>query len=135
MKKTNSNITVNEVYNNINIDFNNKTIEITNKLSQAVIIPKGTAYETFTKIRATYPDYSVKVIKREVKKSKNSTSKITYKTMLEYLERVHPEDVAALEEMHDSVLVDKLTGKETRLHNFFEIKKWFMENYGAEIAA
>lgn len=135
MKKFNSKFDTSEVLANINIDFNNKTIEISNKLAQAVKIPKGDAYKAFTEFRAAYPGFDVKVIKKEVRKPRNSTSKITYNTMVDYVKRVHPEEVKELVEMHDAKKVDALTGKEKSVYSFFEIKRWFMDKYGTELAA
>ena len=101
-----------------NLNFEAKTIELTESFAKKARVYKSSAYDELMKVQNDHPSFKIVVLKSVPKK--NTTVKgIDYVYMRKYIEN-HDESKELLKEF------DKLKNAKTP---FFEVKAWFLEHY------
>ena len=114
---------------NINVNFANNTIEITNVFAKSASKYGTQAYNELNIARKDFPTF--KVVVMAAKKNNAKNSKVTLADIKRYIEFHDDEEKSKMQEF-DRLCNGKANG-ELRNKSFFEIKKWFFENF-AEVA-
>lgn len=110
--------------NAVRIDHEERTIVITKKYAKAASVYNSTAYKELKKIKSDNSNYQV--IVREVSKKTSVSSRLTLRTMENYI-KMHDDDGKIMEEFKSKR--DEKAGENLEKTTFFEIKKWFFATY------
>lgn len=140
-------MTAEEARNAIRINEENKTLEITKRLSDAASKIGTPAFEELYKVKAMFPGYEVKVVKKNNGTSRrkivdknggininNYLRKITYADMRAYIEEKHSEDINLFNDM-TAKMEKYVNGKKqmVSVNSYMKVKNWFIEKYGREM--
>ena len=113
---------------NVKVLFAENVIEINKIFDKARSNPLSDEYALLQKIRADYPNFTVRV--RQIKKNaaKESYPGLTYEYMRDYiiLHSTPEEELAAVAEFEEQILISKCHSKANR---YPVIKKWFLAKY------
>ncbi len=113
---------------NVKVLFAENVIEINKIFDKARSNPLSDEYALLQKIRADYPNFTVRV--RQIKKNaaKESYPGLTYEYMRDYIIlHTAPEDeLEAIAELEELILISKCQAKGKR---YPTIKKWFLAKY------
>jgi len=110
--------------NAVRINHNERTIVITKKYAKLASVYDNTEYRQLEEIKKVYPNYQV--IVREVSKKSSVSSRLTLRTMENYI-KMHDDDGKIMEEFKK--MRDEKAGENLEKTSFFEIKKWFFATY------
>jgi len=110
--------------NAVRINHDERTIVITKKYAKAASVFNSPAYRELRKIKSDNPNYQV--IVREVSKKSSVSSRLTLRTMENYI-KMHDSDGKIMEEFKN--MRDEKAGENLEKTSFFEIKKWFFATY------
>ena len=110
--------------NAVRINHDERTIVITKKYAKAASAYNSNAYRELRKIKSENPNYQV--IVREVSKKSTVSSRLTLRTIENYI-KMHDADGKIMEEFKNKR--DEKTGENLEKTSFFEIKKWFFATY------
>ena len=112
----------------IRLNHFDKEILISKSFQKAAMNPNSTEYKDLAEVMAMHPDYKIsqRVIKKNAKKE--TYAGLTYEYMREYiiLHTSPEEELAAVAEFDEMILVSKCPSKAQR---YPTIKKWFLEKY------
>ena len=112
----------------IRLNHFDKEILISKSFQKAAMNPNSTEYKDLAEVMAMHPDYKIsqRVIKKNAKKE--TYAGLTYEYMREYiiLHTSPEEELAAVAEFDEMILVSKCHSKAQR---YPTIKKWFLEKY------
>ena len=103
---------------NVQINFSNKELFITESFAKKASVYKSPAYNEFMEAQEKHPTFNV-IVKKSVSKKNSSAKVLNYDYMSKYIEN-HDESKELLKEF------DKLKEGKTP---FFEVKAWFLEHY------
>lgn len=110
--------------NAVRINHNERTIVITKKYAKEASAYNTTAYKELNKIKSDNPNYQV--IVREVSKKSSVSSRLTLRTMENYI-KMHDTDGKIMEEFKRKRY--EKAGENLEKTTFFQIKKWFFATY------
>ena len=110
--------------NAVRISHEERTIVITKKYAKLASAYDSNAYRELKEIKKVYPNYQV--IVREVAKKSTVSSRLTLRTIENYI-KMHDADGKIMEEFKSKR--DEKTGENLEKTTFFEIKKWFFATY------
>lgn len=110
--------------NAVRINHNERTIVITKKYAKLASVYDSTEYRQLEEIKKVYPNYQV--IVREVSKKSSVSSRLTLRTMENYI-KMHDDDGKIMEEFKK--MRDEKSGENLEKTSFFKIKKWFFAKY------
>lgn len=111
--------------NSMTISHSTQTIIITKAFEKKASIYKSPEYKELLEVQRDFPTY--KVVVNQVEKKTSRTNKITLADIRRYIEKHDDENksgMAKFEEMCNAKANGEVLSK-----SFFEIKKWFFENY------
>ena len=110
--------------NAVRINHDERTIVITKKYAKLASEYNAPAYKELRKIKSENPNYQV--IVREVSKKSTVSSRLTLRTIENYI-KMHDADGKIMEEFKNKR--DEKAGENLEKTTFFEIKKWFFATY------
>ena len=110
--------------NAVRINHDERTIVITKKYAKLASEYNAPAYKELRKIKSENPNYQV--IVREVSKKSTVSSRLTLRTIENYI-KMHDADGKIMEEFKNKR--DEKVGVNLEKTTFFEIKKWFFATY------
>ena len=109
---------------NVRIDFQRETIIITKAFAKSAGIYGTDEYKSLKEMKSDFPEFKIEV--RTAPKKTSSTNKITLVTMENYIKKHDPDGkfIAEFKKFKNEESGDNL-----HKTSFFEIKKWFLEQY------
>ena len=110
--------------NAVRINHDERTIVITKKYAKLASVYNSTAYKELRKIKSENPNYQV--IVREVSKKSTVSSRLTLRTIENYI-KMHDADGKIMEEFKNKRY--EKAGENLEKTTFFQIKKWFFATY------
>ena len=105
---------------NVTLNFDVNAIEISESFAKKARVYKSPAYKELMTVQNDHPTFKIVVVK-SISKKNTSVKGIDYVYMRKYIES-HDESKELLKEF------DKMTDGKSP---FFEVKKWFLEQYPA----
>ncbi len=108
----------------IRINYEANTIEITKDFAKRASIRGTDEYKELLKWKNDYRDY--KVVVRTASRRTSSESKLTFDKIEAYV-KMHDADGEKLKALN--ALKNEVKGEKLHRTTFFEIKKWFYEQY------
>ncbi len=108
---------------NCKVDFIAREIRVTKSFYKAAQIPDTNEFCKMIELQAKLPGYIIVFQDRPI-----TAKKIwypTYSQMVDYVKSVTNEDKDALAELHDAIMIARMTGE-----GYNMVRRWFFDRYG-----
>ena len=110
------------------INFASQVIELTSAEMKEAQKYGSELYNQVCKIRRDFPNFKVKEVKSKAKKSKNDFGDLNMKTIKVYVEKHGTEEQKANFKFISQKSINE-DGEYVEAQSFFEIKKWFLNEF------
>lgn len=110
------------------INYNNKTIELTSAEMKEAQKYGSEMYKQVCDVLQNFPGYEVKEIKTKTKKSKNDFADLNMKTIKAYVEKNGSDEQKKNFKFISQKTINE-DGEYVEAQSFFEIKKWFLNEF------